>query len=81
MEISGQTQRHRLSGCSALWVLIRMDVLERRQNLQYLHISKKNNWIQVRDGRWWYRHADGGYVKNDWEKIGGVWFSLTVAVG
>ena len=35
---------------------------------------KKNNWIQVRDGRWWYRHADGGYVKNDWEKIGGVWF-------
>ncbi len=35
---------------------------------------KKNNWIQVRDGRWWYRHADGGYIKNDWEKIGGVWF-------
>ena len=35
---------------------------------------KKNNWIQVRDGRWWYRHSDGGYTKNAWEKIGGVWF-------
>lgn len=35
---------------------------------------KMNNWIQVRDGRWWYRHADGRFVKNGWEKIGGVWF-------
>lgn len=40
---------------------------------------KKNNWIQVRDGRWWYRHADGGYTRNDWEKIGGIWFFFDVS--
>lgn len=38
-----------------------------------------DNWIQVRDGRWWYRHADGSYKKNDWEKIGGVWFHFDAA--
>lgn len=40
---------------------------------------KADNWIQVRDGRWWYRHANGGYKKNAWEKIGGVWFHFDAA--
>ena len=30
-------------------------------------------WIQS-GNRWWYRHADGGYTKNDWEKINGFWY-------
>lgn len=33
-------------------------------------------WIQETTGkkRWWYRHADGSYTKNGWEKIGGMWY-------
>lgn len=32
-----------------------------------------NQWI--RDGsRWWYRHADGSYTRNNWEMINGSWY-------
>jgi hypothetical protein len=31
-------------------------------------------WIQAKDGRWWYRHADGSYTTNGWEKIDGKWY-------
>lgn len=30
-------------------------------------------WISV-DGRLWYRHEDGSYTKDDWEKIDGKWY-------
>ena len=25
-------------------------------------------------GKWWYRHADGSYTRNNWEQIGGAWY-------
>lgn len=31
-------------------------------------------WIQEQNGRWWYRHADGSFTKNDWEQIEGKWY-------
>lgn len=31
-------------------------------------------WIQEKNGRWWYKHADGGYTRNGWESIGGAWY-------
>lgn len=31
-------------------------------------------WIKAKDGRWWYRHADGSYTTNGWEQIGGKWY-------
>ena len=33
-------------------------------------------WRQATDGtgRWWYKHADGTYTKNNWEKIGDKWY-------
>lgn len=31
------------------------------------------SWIQS-NGRWWYKHADGSYKTNSWEKINGVWY-------
>lgn len=30
-------------------------------------------WV-LQNGRWWYRHADGGYTTNGWELIGGKWY-------
>jgi len=32
-----------------------------------------NKWIKS-GNRWWYRHADGSYTKNGWEKISGKWY-------
>ena len=31
------------------------------------------HWIQS-GSRWWYRHSDGGYTRNAWEKINGKWY-------
>ncbi|MEL0346035.1 N-acetylmuramoyl-L-alanine amidase family protein [Streptococcus pneumoniae] len=31
------------------------------------------SWVQS-GSRWWYKHADGSYTTNDWEKINGVWY-------
>ena len=31
------------------------------------------SWVQS-GSCWWYKHADGSYTTNDWEKINGVWY-------
>ena len=31
------------------------------------------SWIQSND-RWWYKHSDGSYTKNGWEKINETWY-------
>ena len=31
------------------------------------------SWIQS-NGRWWYKHSDGSYTKNRWEKINETWY-------
>ena len=35
--------------------------------------SGSSSWIRS-GSRWWYKHADGSYTTNDWEKINGVWY-------
>lgn len=32
-----------------------------------------DRWVQDSTG-WWYRHADGSYTTNNWEKINGIWY-------
>lgn len=46
--------------------------------LKTLGIPYQNNvrnpeWVQDSTG-WWYRHADGSYTKDNWEKINGNWY-------
>lgn len=31
-------------------------------------------WIQESNGRWWYKHTDGTYTTNGWEKIGDIYY-------
>ena len=31
------------------------------------------SWV-LSGSRWWYKHADGSYTTNGWEKINGVWY-------
>ena len=31
------------------------------------------SWVQS-GSRWWYKHSDGSYTANGWEKINGVWY-------
>ena len=35
--------------------------------------SGSSSWIRS-GSRWWYKHADGSYTANDWEKINGIWY-------
>lgn len=35
--------------------------------------QSKSTWMYS-NGRWWYKHEDGTYTTNDWEKINGVWY-------
>ena len=36
--------------------------------------SSGGQWVQESNGRWWYKHADGSYIKYDWEYINGSWY-------
>lgn len=36
-------------------------------------VKEQAKWIKS-GNRWWYRHADGSYTKNGWEKIEGKWY-------
>ena len=36
--------------------------------------NKSGTWIKAADGRYWYKHTDGTYTKNDWEYIDGSWY-------
>jgi glucan-binding YG repeat protein len=41
-------------------------------------LSDCDGWDEpkwVKDGdRWWYRHADGSYTRDDWERIDDKWY-------
>lgn len=36
--------------------------------------SSGGTWIKSSNGKWWYKHSDGSYTKNDWEYIDGSWY-------
>lgn len=42
--------------------------------------AKKAEWIQS-GSRWWYKHADGSYTTNGWEKLTVLGTTSTKLVG
>ena len=40
---------------------------------QTTYSKLSGSWIKS-GSRWWYKHSDGSYTTNGWEKIGGTWY-------
>ena len=40
---------------------------------QATYSKSSGSWIKSAS-RWWYKHSDGSYTTNGWEKIGGTWY-------
>ena len=40
---------------------------------QATYSKSSGSWIKS-GSRWWYKHSDGSYTTNGWEKIGGSWY-------
>ena len=40
---------------------------------QATYSKSSGSWIKS-GSRWWYKHSDGSYTTNGWEKIGGTWY-------
>ena len=40
---------------------------------QTTYSTSSGSWIKS-GSRWWYKHSDGSYTTNGWEKIGGTWY-------
>ena len=40
---------------------------------QTTYSKSSGSWIKS-DSRWWYKHSDGSYTTNGWEKINGTWY-------
>lgn len=40
---------------------------------QATYSKSSGSWIKS-GNRWWYKHSDGSYTTNGWEKINGTWY-------
>ena len=40
---------------------------------QTTYSKSSGSWIKS-GSRWWYKHSDGSYTTNGWEKINGTWY-------
>lgn len=47
--------------------------VEPQAQVQPRAVVAVNQWIR-NGNRWWYRHADGSYTRNNWEMINGSWY-------
>lgn len=43
------------------------------QKNRFNHSQYFGSWIQS-NGRWWFKHNDGSYTSNGWEKINRTWY-------
>lgn len=48
-------------------------VSAQESSTQTSYSKSSGSWIKS-DSRWWYKHSDGSYTTNGWEKINGTWY-------
>jgi len=48
-------------------------VYAQESSSQTTYSKSSGSWIKS-GSRWWYKHSDGSYTTNGWEKIGGSWY-------
>ena len=48
-------------------------VYAQESSSQTTYSKSSGSWIKS-GSRWWYKHSDGSYTTNGWEKIGGTWY-------
>ena len=72
---SGQTSNSRVDKNPQTWTNDPNEYLARvRQSFSGgSGNSGSSSWIRS-GSRWWFKHSDGSYTTNGWEKINGVWY-------
>ena len=50
------------------------NILHQVDGTEMQPVQSVAKWIQEKNGRWWYCHADGSCTKNGWEQIEGKWY-------
>lgn len=67
-----------LAAAVGVWSLLSLGSLHGSSKVEASdHVGQSASsgaWIQAADGRWWYRHVNGGYTVNGWEFINGKWY-------
>ena len=48
-------------------------VYAQESSSQTTYSKSSGSWIKS-GSRWWYKHSDGSYTTNGWEKINGTWY-------
>ena len=48
-------------------------VYAQESSSQTTYSKSSGSWIKS-GSRWWYKHSDGSYTTNGWEKIGSTWY-------
>ena len=48
-------------------------VYAQESSSQTTYSKSSGSWIKS-GSRWWYKHSDGSYTTNGWEKIGDTWY-------
>lgn len=68
-----QTSHFKVDTYSSVWTNDPNEVLARIRRGRADGARQSGSWVKS-GSRWWYKHADGSYTSNGWEKINGVWY-------
>ena len=54
-------------------IAVNNPVSAQESSSQTTYSKSSGSWIKS-GSRWWYKHSDGSYTTNGWEKIGDTWY-------
>lgn len=59
--------------CLVSTLAVSNPVSAQESSSQTTYSKSSGSWIKS-GSRWWYKHSDGSYTTNGWEKIGDTWY-------